>query len=180
MTDLDEHSGKDRRLVIRAEAMYRIHEISRLISTYFDAAVAEHDITRAQWSAIMHVSQNPGATQTELAGLMQMGRAATGKMLDRLEQKSWIERRPDERDSRLRRVYPHKDADTLFAFMPEAARHLYDDFYAGMPDNQVEDLYDLLMKMRSNARRVLGKDEPATPTDQEERAVAADRPGTRT
>lgn len=152
--------GRDRRVRIRADAMYRIHEVSRLISTYFDNAMAAHCITRAQWNAIMHVNQNPGATQTELADLMQMGRAGIGKMLDRLEQKSWIERRPDENDSRVRRVYPHKDADTLFAFMPEAARRLYDDFYAGMGDAEVEQLHDALQTMRRNARLALGKDEP--------------------
>lgn len=150
--------GRDRRTLIRADAMYRIHEVSRLISTYFDAAMTAHGITRAQWNAIMHVTQNPGSTQTELADLMQMGRAGIGKMLDRLEQKSWIERRPDEKDSRVRRVYPHKDADTLFAFMPEAARHLYSDFYAGMGDEEVEKLYASLMTMRENARIALGRD----------------------
>lgn len=162
MTDQDaqlsDASPEDRRTRIRAATLYRIHEASRLISTYFDQAVAEHGITRAQWTAIMHVSQNPGSTQSELAQHMQMGRAAAGKMLDRLEQKNWIERRADERDNRLRRVYPHKDVDQLFSFMPAAAQRLYDDFYRGMPDSQVEEFYATLMKMRENARAVLGKD----------------------
>src|SRR5690606_25695218 len=110
--------------------MYRIHEVSRLISTHFDQLVAAHGITRAQWTAVMHVSQNPGATQTQLAGVMQIGRAAAGKMFDRLEEKGWIERRLDPHDNRLRRVYPHNKIEPLHEIIPAAAIKLYDDFYA--------------------------------------------------
>jgi MarR family transcriptional regulator for hemolysin len=52
----------------------------------------------------MHIYEQEGLTQTELAELMQMGRASLGKLLERLEVKGWIERRADASDSRVRRV----------------------------------------------------------------------------
>jgi DNA-binding MarR family transcriptional regulator len=54
--------------------------------------------------ALMHIYEQEGLTQTELAELMQMGRASLGKLLERLEVKGWIERRADASDSRVRRV----------------------------------------------------------------------------
>jgi MarR family transcriptional regulator for hemolysin len=153
----------DPRVAVRSDAMYRIHEVSRLISTYFDQSMAQHGITRAQWTAIMHISQNPGSTQTELADLMQLGRAATGKMLERLEQKNFIVRNGDETDSRLRRVYPHEDLQRLTSFIPEAAVKLYDAFYRDMDDADIDALYSGLMAMRSNALSALGK--VGTPTE---------------
>jgi MarR family transcriptional regulator for hemolysin len=147
----------EHRMNVRADAMYRIHEVSRLISAYFDQLVAEHGITRAQWSAIMHVSQNPGATQSQLADIMQMGRAAAGKMFDRLEEKGWIERRSDENDNRVRRVYSRNQIDPLRAVIPAAATRLYDDFYADLSDEQIDQLHDALMVMRENGRIALDR-----------------------
>lgn len=146
------------RLDPRADTMYRIHEVSRLISIYFDRLVAVQGITRAQWTAIMHVSQNPGSTQTDLANIMQLGRAAAGKMFDRLEEKGWIERRADENDNRLRRVYSAEAAEALLGFIPEAANQLYEEFYKGMSEEQIETLYAALIQMRDNGNRALGKD----------------------
>lgn len=146
---------------VRADAMYRIHEVSRLISLYFDQLVVAHGITRAQWTAIMHVSQNPGATQTQLADIMQIGRAAAGKMLDRLEEKDWIERRPDPSDNRVRRVYSRNKIDPLHKVIPNAAIKLYDEFYAGLSDEQLDQLHDMLMVMRENGRAaVIGMSQP--------------------
>lgn len=151
----------------RADTMYRIHEVSRLISVYFDRLVAMKGITRAQWTAIMHVSQNPGSTQTELAAIMQLGRAAAGKMFDRLEEKGWIERRADENDNRLRRVYSAEATEVLLGFIPEAAGQLYDEFYKGMSEEQIEMLYSALIQMRDNGNRALGKDAAAAPEQED-------------
>lgn len=143
------------KLEMRADAMYRIHELSRMISNYFDQLVAEHGITRAQWTAIMHISQNPGASQSQMAETMQMGRAAAGKMFDRLEEKGWIERRNDPEDSRLRRVYARKEIAPLQDVIPEAAAELYNAFYAGLSDRQVNELHQTLMTMIDNGRSSL-------------------------
>jgi len=146
---------------VRADAMYRIHEVSRLISSYFDHIVAEHGITRAQWSAIMHVSQNPGATQSQLAEIMQMGRAAAGKMFDRLEEKGWIERRSDAEDNRVRRVYSRNEIDPLRTIIPAAATRLYDEFYGDLTNEQIDQLHDMLMTMRENGRNALNRLAPS-------------------
>lgn len=145
------------RLTFQADAMYRVHELSRLISAHFDHLVAAHGITRAQWTAIMHASQNPGSTQSELAEIMQMGRAAAGKMLDRLEEKGWIERRPDASDNRVRRVFTRNEIAPLQDVIPAAAAQLYQDFYAGMTDGEVEQFHNTLVAMVGNGRAALDK-----------------------
>lgn len=152
---MEKASGKllsEDRVKIRADAMYRVHELSKQISTYFDLLVSEHGITRAQWQAIMHVSQNPGATQTQLADLMQIGRAAAGKMLDRLEEKGWIERRPDASDNRIRRVYAKTEISPLQLIVPTAALELYEAFYADMTEEQIDDFYATLNRLLASGR----------------------------
>ena len=44
--------------------------------------MADQRLTHAQWWALMHIFQREGATQAELAEIMQMGRPAAGKLLE--------------------------------------------------------------------------------------------------
>jgi DNA-binding MarR family transcriptional regulator len=141
----------------RGQVMYLVHEVSRLISTYYDQAMARHNITRAQWTAMMHIYQYPGATQSELAEYMQMGRAGVGKMLERLERKNWIERRDDPKDQRIRRVYLHEQARPIQEILASEGLSLYNTFYEGMSQSQIDDLLGSLMTMRQNAINKLGK-----------------------
>ncbi|MDA1076053.1 MAG: MarR family transcriptional regulator, partial [Proteobacteria bacterium] len=55
------------------------------------------------------LSGKPGATQTELADLVGIGRAPLGKVIDRLETENWVERQSDPADRRVNRLYITRD-----------------------------------------------------------------------
>ena len=105
--------------------LYIIHELSRLISTTFDGYMARHRLTHGQWWAIMHIYENQGASQSDLAAIMQMGRASAGKLFERMEAKGWIERRPDPHDNRIRRVYFADGVVPVFMLMGEEGSALF-------------------------------------------------------
>lgn len=138
------------------ELFYMMHELSRLISTYFDQAMADHQLTHAQWWAMMHVSEHEGVTQTELAAIMQMGRASAGKLLERLEFKNWIVRRPDAADSRVRRVYLTDRAPAVLDVMALEGGNLFDDFLSGMSSAEENAMLLAMRKVKANAERHLG------------------------
>jgi len=140
------------------ELFYMMHELSRLISTYFDQAMSEHKLTHAQWWGMMHVSENEGVTQTELATIMQMGRASAGKLLERLEAKGWIERRPDATDSRVRRVYLSGGIPPILEVMTIEGENLFRDFLTGISLGEEEAMLVGMRKMKANAERRLGVD----------------------
>ena len=134
-----------------SEVFYSIHELSRTISTYADKAMAEAGITHVQWWALMHIYENEGLTQSELAKLMQMGRASLGKLLERMEAKSWIERHPDTADNRVRRVFVGSKAAPIYAVMTRLATEIFRRFLAGTDAAEVHQLHDTLRKIRKNA-----------------------------
>jgi DNA-binding MarR family transcriptional regulator len=140
-----------------AELLYMMHELSRLITTHFDKAMASHRLTHAQWWALMHVFQREGVTQSELAAIMQLGRASTGKLLERLEAKRWIERRADSADSRLRRVYLRKEVVPVFAHMTAEGRRLFRAFLKGVGGEEEATLIAGLRKIKRNAERQTGR-----------------------
>lgn len=139
------------------ELFYMVHELSRLISIYFDNAMGQYQLTRAQWWGMMHVSEHQGATQTELAAIMQMGRASAGKLLERLEAKGWIERHPDATDSRVRRVFLTANATDVNVAMTKEGGNLFRDFLTGISSEEQTAMLVGMRKMKANGERRDGK-----------------------
>ena len=151
----DYRHGEDEAPDLRAhgEVLYLIHELSRLISADFDRAMGAHDLRNAQWWALMHIHQYEGVTQSELAAVMQLGRASAGKVLERIEKHGWIERRADPEDQRVRRIYLTPKSQPIFDAMSEEGRNLFGRLLKGFTDSETAALLGGLRKLKLNAAR---------------------------
>ena len=84
---------------------FLVHDVARLMRTMYDRRMAPLGLTRSQWWVLNHLYFHEGISQTELASMLEIEKAALGRLLDRMEAKDWIERRPDELDKRTKRVF---------------------------------------------------------------------------
>lgn len=82
----------------------RISYIARMLRTRFDQRARSMGLTRAQWQTIAVIRWNEGATQREVAEKLEVGSVTAGRLIDRLEQDGWIERRADPADRRANRL----------------------------------------------------------------------------
>jgi MarR family transcriptional regulator for hemolysin len=139
------------RFLDHSDLFYLMHELSRLISVDFDRLMAKHQLTHSQWWALMHIFENDGATQSELATIMQLGRASAGSVIERLEAKGWVERRLDPKDNRLRRVFLSDAAVPVFMLMNEEGRRMFKTWMAGIEPKAEAELLTGLRRMRANA-----------------------------
>ena len=144
-------AGRDQSYREHSELLYSIHEVSRLISTHADKHMARVRVTHVQWWALMHIFENEGLSQSKLAEMMQMGRASLGRLVERLEAKNWIERRPDARDSRVRRIYLRHEVVPVFEHMTDEGNALFKAFLAGISPAENRRLLAGLRKIRCNA-----------------------------
>ena len=78
---------------------YMLSDVARLIRTVFDRRVRDLGLTRAQWLVLTRLYRRPGASQTELADMLEIDRASAGRMIDRMEKGGWVERRGRRRRS---------------------------------------------------------------------------------
>ncbi|MFK3779313.1 MarR family winged helix-turn-helix transcriptional regulator [Agrobacterium sp. NPDC089420] len=157
ITNLLSRANPDADQLRRGDLLYTIHELSRLISTYFDKVMEPHNLTRAQWWAIMHIMLNEGQSQSDLARVMQMGRSAAGKLFDRLESKGWIERRPDADDQRLLRIFLAEGVGPAFDAIVSGGPALFETLLDGFSEDEERALLGGLRRIKENAERAVGE-----------------------
>ena len=124
-------------------------DIARLMRTVFDRRVKALGITRPQWLAIVRLNRRPGASQSELADMMEIEKAPAGKIVDRLEERGWVERRADPVDRRINRIFLTELGQRVFNVISPIARATVTDAVANLSDREIALLMQLLERVKS-------------------------------
>ena len=127
---------------------YLLSDVSRLMRTVFDRRVREIGLTRSQWLVLTRLHRRPGASQSELAEMLEVDRASAGRMLDRMEKNGWVVRRPDANDRRINRLHLTRDAGKVHAQMWTIAEATVDDALTGLNDIERAQLQRLLSRVK--------------------------------
>ena len=93
--------------------LFTLGEVQRMVRAYADKQAARYGITRAQWAVLAKVERTEGLKQSELAEQMEMQPITLTRLIDKLCDNGWIERRGDENDRRVNRLYLRKAARPL-------------------------------------------------------------------
>jgi len=101
--------------------LFTLGEVQRLVRAYADKQAARYGITRAQWAVLAKVERTEGLKQSELAEQMEMQPITLTRLIDKLCDNGWIERRGDETDRRVNRLYLKKAARPCSASLPGCA-----------------------------------------------------------
>lgn len=92
---------------------FLLHDVSRLRRVVLDRELKPLGITRSQWWVLAFLSRRDGMTQTALAADLDLTKVAIGGLLDRMESTALVERRFDENDARIRRVFLTRTGNRL-------------------------------------------------------------------
>ena len=74
-------------------------------------------MTRAQWVILFWVERQPGLSQKELAEIVEVEPITIARLVDRLEARGMVERRPDAKDRRIWRLHLLPSARPVLAEM---------------------------------------------------------------
>lgn len=142
-----------------------VEYIGRIHHMAFRTVLQESNLPPAQMSAMKFIIRTPGMSQRELADALHIQRATVTVMLQKMEKAGFIDRRPDQEDQRVSRIYP-----TQMAIIQEAEnKKAVDDYFAAcfrdFQPEEFEELDHVLKKLGENIRRVLA--ERPEPVDKE-------------
>jgi len=132
-----------------------IADVARLLRTAFDRRVRTLGITRAQWLVLTRLHRHPGVSQSELADLMEVERASAGRMIDRLEANGWVERRAQNGDRRVKRVYLTPEAERVHRRIWRVAEATVDDALTDLSSRESAQLRALLARVKKNLLAVV-------------------------
>jgi len=93
-------------------------------------------------------------TQSELAETLAIEKPTLGRLLDRLEAKSWVRREHHARDRRAWRVYLTKTVEPAMHTLRDVAAELRRDALDGLSATQREQFVDTLLAVKANLQRL--------------------------
>jgi len=129
---------------------FLVHEVARLLRRNFDRRVSDLGLTQAQWRTLAYLSRHEGMNQSALAELLEIKPITLARLLDRLEQAGWIERRSDPADRRAFRLYLTEAAQPLLVDMERLASKTRRDALAGLSRAEQSQVLDLLGTLKKN------------------------------
>jgi len=127
-----------------------LSDLARAVRTRADARARAYGMTRAQWMILVHLERQPGMSQNELAQLIEVEPITVGRLVDRLEARGFVERRPDPNDRRIWRLHLTPAADPMLKEIAHARAELNAILVAGIPHKDVEAAIDCLLAMKAN------------------------------
>ena len=134
----------------RRQIALRLTILARMLRSDFDRHVDRVGLTRSQWSLIAAAARRPGASQRQIAEMLEMSEASAGRLIDRLEADGLLERRELEGDRRARAVFLTAAANPLLEKMTAMARCREERWFRGMSEAELKQLIQLLEALYNN------------------------------
>ncbi|QPF85293.1 MarR family transcriptional regulator [Bradyrhizobium genosp. L] len=140
---------------VDTEFLFTLGELFRLIRVYADKEAARYGITRAQWAVLSKIERNEGMKQTELAELLEVQPITLTRLIDKLCDNGWIERRSDDSDRRVNRLYLKKAARPLLGKLAGLRSELTATALEGIGPTDAHRLLTQLESIKENVRNAI-------------------------
>lgn len=127
-----------------------LHDVARLLRTRFDQRARSKGMTRAQWVILARVNATPGLSQNELASILEVEPISVGRLIDRLQARGLVERRPDPSDRRIWRLHLLPAAEPVLEEISKARDILGDQLLEGVDSATRTRIVDALLIMKNN------------------------------
>ena len=144
MTALSEEDNWDQRLG------FLMHDVSRLRRIVFDDFMKPLGMTRSQWWVLAYLSRHDGMIQSDLADVLELGKAALGGLVDRLETAEFLERRLDPTDRRVRRIHLTAKGTQAVNQMRQLSHEMSERILKGLGLDERQHLTAMLTTVKKN------------------------------
>lgn len=129
---------------------FLIHDAARLLRKRFEAKGSAYGLSAAQWRLLVRLVKDEGVAQARLAELLEIEPISVSRLLDRMEEGGWIERRQDASDRRVRMIFPTDKSREAFAAIKAVAGDVYDRALDGLAAEERRVLVKCLNKIIAN------------------------------
>lgn len=157
------------------DLLFLLHDVARLLRVDADKRARVHDMTRAQWGILVWLERQPGISQKELAELLDVEPITVARLIDRLQARGMVERRPDPKDRRIWRLHLREAAYPMLREIHRQRAEISRMVTQGIDRHTLEATTEALLRMKATlVQEVHGarRHPDPTDTDAEAREVA--------
>lgn len=130
-----------------------LNDVGRMLRTEADRRARAHGMTRAQWIILSRLERRPGLSQRELAEILEVEPITVARLVDRLEGRGMVERRPDAADRRVWRLHLLPAAGPVLAQLAGQRDALLHQLASGLDPDTLNVVTRALARMRSSLSR---------------------------
>ena len=132
------------------DLLFLLHDVARHIRLDADRRAAAYGLTRAQWVILIWLERQPGLSQKELAEIVEVEPITVGRLIDRLEASSLVERRADPHDRRIWRLHLRPAAHPVLEELQAERTDMLNMVADGLDPALIATLKTGLARMKAN------------------------------
>lgn len=135
--------------------LFAVFETQRLLRLYADKLAREYGLTRAQWAVLAKLERTQGQKQAELADVMEMAPISLTRLIDKLCECGLVERRSDDSDRRIKRLYLTEKAQPMLVKLAALRNEITATALAGLAPDDVRRMVSQLETVKDNVREAV-------------------------
>jgi DNA-binding MarR family transcriptional regulator len=132
-------------------------EVARLRVFCFNSILKESELTATQAWVLSELMDEEGVIQGDLAQKLGIRAVTLGGLVDRLENKQWIERRPDENDRRAKRIWLTPEGRKLEKRINRSLKEVHKVAIGDLPESSIDHLQETITAIRDNLKQYKGE-----------------------
>ena len=102
---------------------YLFRRMQQIAASIFVEECREYDLTPVQFASLVAIHTHPGIDATRLSAVIAFDRSTLGNVIERLQAKQYIERKPSREDKRTKLLYLTRSGAALLRdIMPSVDR----------------------------------------------------------
>jgi MarR family transcriptional regulator for hemolysin len=135
------------------DLLFLLHDVARLLRVDADKRARVNGMTRAQWAILIWLERQPGISQKELSEILEVEPITVARLIDRLQARGMVERRPDPRDRRIWRLHLLEPGRGVLNGIDEQRADMTRMVTAGLSEESIEAVTDALLRMKATLTR---------------------------
>jgi MarR family transcriptional regulator for hemolysin len=129
--------------------LFLLNDVARLLRVDADKRARLNGMTRAQWAILIWLERQPGISQKELSELLEVEPITVARLIDRLEARCMVERRPDPKDRRIWRLHLLRPAHDVLHEIDDQRAEMTRMVTVGINEHSIEIMTEALIRMKA-------------------------------
>lgn len=135
---------------LNSQILREIGMLARSIQTIDDIKFKELNLKKGQFVFLTRICENHGINQIDLSNMLKVDKTTTTKAIQKLIEADFVDKKRDEDDKRMWRLYPKKRAIDAYTLIIKEENRNIEVCFKGFSLEEKEIAYHLIKKMGIN------------------------------